>query len=359
MVLQLPVVHVPDEALDLSWSQVKTWQRCQRQWKYKYIDRLEPIARQRALFLGNWVHRCLETYYSEGDWKTGHLEYVEQWDKLFEEEQKALSTRSKKAKTYTPLPKQVARIINSYLWYHKNDGWKVISVELEFTVHLKDDIYINGKIDLIVQDEEGLYWVVDHKTASNIPESGAFHAMDPQLMIYPWAVKKLTGIDIAGIIYNYVKSKPPSIPKINKNGSLSKRKIVTDYPTAARFLKKEGYDLADFSEFLLPLKKKSEFLRRYRLPRESFVTKEILAEFYSSAKEIKTKRIAYEAGAKVRFIRNITKDCSKFCAFHNICQAELNGHDTEYTRKKLFTLRHNKEADGNDITGELEEADES
>jgi hypothetical protein len=331
--------------LSLSWSQVKVWMRCQKQWEYKYQRRLQAIKRQTALFVGSWVHKCLETHYSQGDWKIGHREYVAEWDKLMVEEREHLSKKYKG----TPLPKIVERIVKSYLWYYRHEEWEVIAVEVPFEVPLKDNILINGIIDLIIKDENGLYWVINHKTASNIPESGAFHAMDPQLMVYPWAAKKLLGIDVAGVIYNYVKSKPPTVPQLTKAGAISKRKIVTDYPTAYRFLVKNELAPADFTDFLKPLRKKSPFLRRYRLPREKIVTKTILGDFYEASKQIET--IGH---GQTRHIRNITKDCSKFCDYHDLCRGELNGGDMTYMIKHNFTYRE-KEEHGDGLDSELVE----
>jgi hypothetical protein len=151
--------------------------------------------------------------------------------------------------------------------------------------------------------------------------------MDPQLILYPWAAKKLWGLDITGVIYNYVKSKAPSIPKINKDGSLSRRRIVTDYPTVYLFLKRHGYDPKDYWEVLKPLQKRSPFLRRYRLPREDTVLKTVLREALITSYEIRDHRYV---------TRTITRDCARQCGYHDLCRAELNGFDTSIMRRTDF-----------------------
>lgn len=323
-----PTVTVEDGVKYYSWSEVKTWQRCPKQWDYKYGQDLVPRRRQRPLFLGSWVHSCLEAYYTQGDWKIGHAPYVAEWNKLFDEEREELGKKG-------PLPDLVKRIIQSYLWYYRDDPWEVLYVEQEFKVKLKGDVGVKGIIDLVVRDAEGLIWVIDHKTASTIPEATAFHAMDPQLMVYPWAASKVLGIEPAGIIYNYVKSKPPSLPKLNKDDSLSKRKISTDYPTAFRFLKENGYDPKEFAALLKPLQRRSPFLRRYKLPREKVVTLSVLQDFLTSSIGIRDH---------TRTPRVITRDCARGCGYHDICRSELNGFDTSNMRKQEFTLR-SKEQD--------------
>jgi hypothetical protein len=225
--------------------------------------------------------------------------------------------------------------MKSYIWYYRNDPWKVIAVEQPFIVDTP--LKINGKIqpfqgviDLVIEDEEGRWWIIDHKTAGTIPEPNSFHAMDPQLMLYPWAAKQAWGWDIAGIIYNYVKSKPPSIPQLTNAGKLSRRKIVTDYPTLRRFLLANEFDPDDFRDVLRPLRKRSPFLRRYRLPREAKVTKAILLDAFATAKRIRSDERRY---------RVITRDCARMCSYHDLCRNELNGFDTTLMRRQNFTLK--------------------
>lgn len=297
------------EVQTVSWSEVKTFQRCPKQHEYKYVERLVPKQRQRPLFLGNWIHAALQTHYVEGDWRKGHQLYVDEWNKLFEEEKEALRKRGRGMSP--PFPEIVERIMKSYLWYYRDEGWTVKAVEQEFEVPTPLVVngvrqHLKGIIDLVVEDPNGQLWVVDHKTASTIPEPTSFHAMDPQLMLYPWAAKQAWGWDVAGIYYNYIKSKPPGIPQLNKDGSLSRRKLVTDYPTLARFLKQNGYDLADFADQLRPLRKHSPLLRRYRYPREAQVTKEVLLDVLSVTKHIRSDS---------RRSRTITRDCSRMCSY--------------------------------------------
>lgn len=344
-------VMAADNVLSVSWSQVKTRQRCEKQWAYKYLERLQPKEKKRAPYLGNWLHRCLETYYRDGDWKIGHREYLAEWNSLFDEEREALSEK------YGPLPQAVKRIIRSYLWYYKHDGWKVLAAEYEFEIMVgsfeyegvKIIVYANGKADLIVEDEEGNRWVVDHKSTGQIPDQNAFHAMDPQLQLYPVGVKEKFG-QMAGIFYNYIKSRPPTIPQLTQRGDISKRRIATDFPTALRFLKDNGFDPKDFSDFLRPLRKGSPFLKRYRLPREPKVTKTILTDFINVAKDI------YISKQKKHHVRNITKDCKNMCPYHDLCRGELNGYDMTHLRRARFELRE-KVVDGNDFDQELEEAE--
>jgi hypothetical protein len=311
------------ELITFNQSRIKTFNRCPKQYEYKYIQLLNPKKKSRPLFTGSWIHRALETHYVKGDWKVGHQEYVNEWEKLFIEEKEELS------KKFGPIPNAVARIMRSYEWYYRNDGWKPVMVEqiLEVETPLKPFVF-KGRLDLVIEDNEGLLWLVDHKSASMIPQPTSYHAMDPQLMLYPWAAQIQYKLNIAGVIYNYVRSKPPSVPGINKDGSISRRRVDTDYPTLLLFLKKNGYDPSDFVDVLRPLAKRSPFLRRYRLPRESQVTKEVLLDTLSVVKRTQETK---------RFTRTITRECMQ-CPYHDLCRAELNGFNTEKMRETNFTV---------------------
>lgn len=337
----------------VSWSEIKTFQRCPKQHEYKYIQRLVPRAKSRPLFMGSWVHAALQTHYAEGDWKRGHEVFVKEWNSLFEEEQNELRSRRGKI-VLKPFPEIVENIMRSYLFYYKDEGWETVAVEQEFEVDTPlviDGVRqrFKGIIDLVVRDPQGLLWVIDHKTAGTIPEPTAFHAMDPQLMLYPWAAKEAWDWDVAGIYYNYVKSKPPTLPRINRDGSISRRRVVTDYPTLYRFLKANGFDPNDFRDQLLPLRKKSPYLRRYRYPREAVVTREILLDALSVTKHIRQDK---------RRSRTITRECSTMCSFHDLCRAELNGLDTTLMRKQSFTLKpKEKNIEQDDYVSDWDEED--
>jgi len=315
------------ERITFNQSRIKAFNRCPKSYEYKYIQLLNPKKKVRPLFMGSWLHRALETHYTQGDWKVGHQEYVTEWDKLFTEEKEELS------KKFGPMPDAVERIMRSYVWYYRDDGWKpymveqILEVETPLVVDGKIFVF-KGRLDLVVEDESGLYWLVDHKSASIIPQPTSYHAMDPQLMLYPWAAEIQYGIEITGVIYNYVRSKPPSVPGINKDGSISRRKVDTDYPTLLRFLKQNGFEPSDYIDALRPLAKRSPFLRRYRLPRESHVTKEVLLDTLSTAKRAQETK---------RFTRSITRECSQ-CSYHDLCRAELNGFDTSKMRESNYIV---------------------
>jgi hypothetical protein len=321
------------EPFSFSQSKLKTFNRCPKQYEYKYVDHLNPKRKFRPLLVGSWVHRAVQTYYESGDWKIGFNEYKQRnWDNLFEEEREMLSEKGNPAQA-------IPKIMRGYKFYYRDDGWEPVIVEQEILVETPlKGVFFKGVVDLGIM-EDGKLWVIDHKTAGSIPAATTFHAMDPQLILYPWALGvlmkrgEIEERPIGGVIYNYIRSKPPTEPSINKDGTFSKRKIVTDYPTVYLFLTKNGYDPKDFSETLIPLRRRSELLRRYRLPREPVVTKSILLDALSVVRRIQTSN---------RFTRSVSKDCG-WCSYRDLCRADLNGLDTTRMRATDFTTEEDNE----------------
>lgn len=316
----------------ISHSQLKSWRHCQMQWNFRYSELLIPKRETRPLYFGNWFHGALEAHYKKEGWRVAHMKYIEAYDKLPPDEQEIFDKGSSRSRgPWEPLPLQIERAMRSYVWYYKNDGWEVVAVEVPFELEVVLDdgrhILLKGRIDLVVRDRFGKYWVVDHKTTTTIPPETAFHSMDPQLIIYPAAIEPLLGIKIEGVIYNYILSRPPSIPKMNKDGkTIAKNDVKTDYPTLYRFLKEHNRDPKEYSEVLLPLQQQSPFLARYKLPRTKPVTERILQEARWTATEILDHQTV---------TRNVTRQCDQ-CSYQQICRASLLGLDTRPMREMFF-----------------------
>jgi hypothetical protein len=90
------------------------------------------------------------------------------------------------------------------------------------------------------------------------------------------------------------------------------------------------------------MKEKSEFLRRYKMPREKVVTREILLDTLSVVKRIQETQ---------RFTRSISRDCIR-CAYMELCRAELNGFDTTMMRKTNYRIEEEDYVVGGNIGAE-------
>lgn len=317
----------------ISHSQLTSWRSCQQRWDYAYRQKLVKFRLERPLYVGNWIHRCLETMYHPEiqDWRVGHNEYIALYNKLPADERFRLDKGRSKRKSedpadYEPIPSQVERIVRSYKWYYRKKNERTIATEVEFFLD-RGEYLLHGFIDRIYEDlDMGLIVVQDHKSVDDVPEESAFHTVDPQLSIYFAGAEAAAGVQAQAVEFNYLWSSPPSLPKQNKDGSVSKAEVATDYPTFFRWLKEHGFDPREYSDALVPLMGASPFLRRYRLPREQVVVDRILKDADRTAREIL---------GHPHTVRNLTRACN-WCPYAALCRAELFGLDTKYMRNHDF-----------------------
>jgi hypothetical protein len=71
-----------------------------------------------------------------------------------------------------------------------------------------------GRLDVLARDANGDLWVVDWKTAANIPDDHYWLELDDQVGSYPWALNRL-GIPVRGFVYVEIRKAFPEPPKEN------------------------------------------------------------------------------------------------------------------------------------------------
>lgn len=299
-------------------SMLKTFKACPQQAYYKYVLRLKPKVLGRPLRFGTWMHSLYETHYKGENWKEKHQELTNQFAKLFDEEKEAVGD----------LPRDCYRTMISYLWHYKNDPWKVHEVEFTLEVELPDGAVYRGKIDMLIENQYGL-WIVDHKNHKVLPNLD-FRILDAQSALYIWAALK-SGIPVQGHIWNYVRSKAPSVPHLLKSGKrLSKSAIDTDFPTYYRALKEYGLDPADYADKLRYLKSQryqhgeiqsSSFFRRDILEKNNAMLKRVANEAFMTHKRMR----AYHWNQVDKIERNSGNQCRFMCSYTDVCTMELFG----------------------------------
>lgn len=317
------------EALRLSNSKVKTFRRCEKKYEFKYVMGLKPKARAVQLERGSWVHDLLMHHYDGKDWRERHAELTREFTATFEEEREG----------HEDLPKECSRIMRSYLHrYRETDsGLHVVDSEVDEVVTLPNGIEFNFIIDLIVEEPDGGQWLWDHKTVKSFMDAD-FMLLDAQLTRYYWSAEQM-GYKPRGVIFNEIRTKPPSVPALTQKGALSRAKIDTDYLTYASAIKRYGLKPNDYREQLLRLRRldRSEsnhpFFRRTRMPRDKPVTQQMMAELVMTAREIRA------AEKRAQFPRTPDKACTWDCEFRDPCIIQLQGGDIRDVIKMRFTKK--------------------
>jgi len=150
---------------------------------------------------------------------------------------------------------------------------------------------------------------------------------------------------VQGHIWNYVLSKPPSMPTLLKSGRALSRaaKIVTDYPHLKRAIKLYELDPADYAEKLAYLKSQryvegemqtSPFFQRSVLHKTNEMVTQVATEGYHTS-----RRMHEYPWDQPRLIERVPdRSCTFTCSYTEICSLELFGGDTRVLRRQKYKV---------------------
>jgi hypothetical protein len=349
----------------LNQSKVKLWRRCQKQFAFRYDYPIEflglsgnlemvPLKKKLPLYRGSWMHVLQEALHHQwagvdtftitvgegkssiteevGDWEEVHEILTEQFNQLFVEEQEDLGD----------LPTECERMFRRYLqfWRDDRDRYEVADVRgqpgIEITLEASLAKWgitepFKGKLDLLVEDlEYGGLWIWDAKWVKTIPPPDE-RMMSPQSIMYVWALRYVYDLDVRGFVYNYGRTKAPTVPRLLKKGTLSvAQRMDTDYLTYLQAIKETHGD--DWKRFVPYYREKLDSLkgrdalwfRRERIPVEDERILAGLREFIISGKQIdkRERRLQYVP-------RSYFYNCRFGCDYHSLCAAEFQGLDIE------------------------------
>jgi hypothetical protein len=322
--------------LTTRYSEVKAFRRCQKLHEYAYIQRIQRVRAAAAPHRGTIIHELLN---ARARIRMGEktptpnailAEYEKKHRALFAEE------RELYGENFMP---DIRRVFEGYERTWSQDGWIYEHSELEIETTLGPKLpNYHGTLDKIIRTKDGRRWLVDHKSHKSIPtEEQRFQ--DYQMLLYVWAWNREcdSGEEIDGIIWDYLRTKAPTVPEQLKNGQLTQRaNLDSDYFTYMAELKRLRLDPGLYAEYLKGLRQRSvdRFYLRVPLPKPSkAMTESVVEDFRSTTRAI----VACKRPA-----RTMTKDCS-WCEFYRLCTAELRGHDSNYILKSEYEERKDEE----------------
>lgn len=305
----------------ISQSQIKTMRRCQKKHDYKHNQRLSKKMKAAPLFRGTILHEMIQAKCTGKNPYAVSQEYAAKYRKLFREQ------REEYGETFM---EDIDRIFAGWDRATVGDGLKYEFIEERGSTELESGTELAFIVDAIAVDKNKRRWLIDRKTHKAIPEDKA-RASDIQLVLYFWAwnrenpKKKLDGI-----MWDYLRTKPPTIPEVLKNGQLTQRaNIDTDFYTYAAEVTRLQLDPKLYRETLERLRGRGsmDFFERVTLPSPSA---ELIKSIVDDADETASFIESFGEEAKTR---NLTRNCSFDCEFYNLCQAELRGLDSDFVRK--------------------------
>ena len=305
----------------ISHSSDKKLSHCEQQYSYRYDEKLKPKLKAKGLYMGDWMHQLYQAHYlflarkSKETWEKAFKRIkAKMWDELFDEQKELYEEKGFSCELAHDL-------MGHYVehWDPQEKHWKILAVEGSYEMNVKSlGVPIRFILDLIIE-EKGLLCLVETKNYDTIPDASQ-RILNPQPHSYCYLYWKKTGQRIQRIIWNYVRTSPVTSPTINKDGSISKRKIETDQRTYLKFLKEnkihpvgeEGIQLQAYIDRLPPtlsLERVSN-APNYRVG-EMFVKDWI--ERARRAREIK------------RPTRTFDRSCTWMCDYYSLCLADMTG----------------------------------
>lgn len=212
--------------------------------------------------------------------------------------------------------------------YHE-DCWKGLPVTF------------GGRIDALMQDDLGRYWIYDWKTAARVSSVDADYLWnDSQITTYLWALWTI-GIPVAGFIYAEiakavpVEPEPLSRPYKGRLYSTNKQNMTT----LEMFTRTVGendqvaFENGYYDEYLDYLRSDEapRFHVRHQIHRNETQLRSAGANLYQLALDI--------TDPNVRIYPNQGKFNCRTCAFYEPCLGKDRGEDYEYTLNTLFEIK--------------------
>jgi RecB family exonuclease len=151
----------PDQLIKLSVSKTKTFLNCKKQYKFTYIEKFPRKTWDFHLF-GTFCHKVLEEF---------HIAYMNGSSLPFNKEM-SIAYKTAVAEYGDKMsPESIEdckKIIHSYLKkIYKSGLDNIIGVEKRFNLPIGDSVMLNGAIDRIQIDKDGVVHVADYKSTKD------------------------------------------------------------------------------------------------------------------------------------------------------------------------------------------------
>lgn len=315
--------------LSLSTTGFSDASQCLKKYEFHFEDHLIPLAHSLKPYmrLGIWVHRCLQDFHTGRDWGDT-LVGLARWalDKGVDED------------SVLDIAQKVLNIVEGYIeyWRGKDDFTAVEGFERELK-HLYGAVELRSTIDHIARTPRGLF-IVETKTTTQIPRA-SWRAVDPQTAIQV-VNARAAGIPVEGVIFNYLLTTPPSIPRIKKDGTFYANTAVTTGRAFDESIKQrvaEGIG-PEMVKALFDQRNQyvddGKFYRRDYTYRNDAMLVESMRDIAAVSQQIIDAR---EAGYFPRSLH--VRNCPMFCPYQELCVTEyVTGQRSEVMREELFTL---------------------
>lgn len=221
---------VPD-VVHVSYTQLQTWRQCRRKWHFQYVDQLKSRETQPAyaLYLGIAVHEALDAYYDPAsERKMSTL--LNAFEQITETQREEIAREYAEHADIADFLERFdadsslgAAMVSNYGYEAPQlDHFDVLYTEHQFDLPLgiyitvtdsetgkahKVPVNYRGRIDGVIQTEDGRIRLFEHKTAKNFQDRRLF--LDQQATSYIWAAQQMFDLPVDGVLYNILRKQRP------------------------------------------------------------------------------------------------------------------------------------------------------
>jgi len=387
-------VEAVDLVHEIHVSELRSYRACRTRWNWLFTEDRQPLVTPTPLEFGVAFHRAMQVLY---DPKTWHLDkYVlgVRAESAFIEackEQRANFIRvtdkfglsDEEEKDYETSLELGIGMIRWYVKNHLPQGlFAPVEVEAKFRVPVLDEdgdqlmckcarcwskfatydfantigdvteyedwfglpVVYEGRIDALMQDQFGGYWIVDWKTTIRMMSADTSVAevileTDDQIESYCWALRVMLGLNIRGFMYVELRKdfpKPPTRNKVVRLGcsfSVSKSQ-GTDFQTFRDTVMAQdpiAYRDGLYNDFLDWLKENgTRFIEVHKVPKPPQTLDSVGHNIFLQAREMISSPAIYPSPGRFA--------CS-WCAFVSPCIDKRAGRDYQYAIDTMYEVK--------------------
>jgi hypothetical protein len=384
-------VQALDLVHEIHTTELRSYRGCRRRWNWAFGEDLQPARTAVPLEFGIAYHYAMEKMYNPETWgspRTLIAQFAEaafydacsaQRKKFNAENERGMSDDEER--NYDELLALGRGMIHWYVMNHLPlDQYTPVFVEEKFQVPILDEdgnqlyckcdkcwdkhrmsiahweggrwldrldwdglpVVYEGRVDAIVRDKFGNYWILDWKTTARMMNEDAdiVLELDDQISGYIWALRKKLGLAIRGFIYVELKKgfpKPPDEMKVVRLGrsfSVSKN-LDVDTDTYIRTVSSRdagAYKAGLYDEFIAYLRAEGpRFINHHTVRRTGIQLNNFEADLLAQAREMTSPNTAIYPSPG-RF------SCG-FCAYREPCLDKNQGGDYQYALETMYQIK--------------------
>jgi len=363
-------------------SEARSFRGCRRRWYWHFRQNYNPPITPKPLEFGVAYHLAMEVLHNPKTWKFPHDVLGALAEKAFVEEcrrQKKEYLRQREAygmdaseeedyEERVTLGRGMIRYYVTNKLPELQAEFTPTHVETSFEVLLKDEqgntiyckcsncrlvfsktgggrwkgnpVVFAGRVDLIVHDSQGDYWIWDWKTAAQLAQQEVFLELDDQIARYVWALRHRLGLNIRGFIYFEIRKGFPEPPAENKTVRLGRsfsvnKNQTTDYETYRNHVAihdKAAYESGAYDDFLTYLQASGvEFFRKFVVFKSDYELGQVGINLLLETLDM--------LDPNVRLYPSPGRFGCQTCAFQVPCISKNSGQDYEYTLETLYEIK--------------------